>query len=72
MVDDGTAKLPRVAKCSDPPGLRPDFEVPYDYPVVACVTRHSYFGHPEWERLAVGAATLIAAPGLFIRQRDRR
>jgi NADH dehydrogenase len=29
-------------------------EIPYDYLVVAAGTRHSYFGHPEWERYAPG------------------
>ena len=29
-------------------------EVPYDYVIVAAGTRHSYFGHPEWERYAPG------------------
>ena len=44
----------QIVKCEDPTGLRPDFEVPYDYLVVATGTRHSYFGHPEWERFAPG------------------
>jgi NADH dehydrogenase len=29
-------------------------EVPYDYLIVAIGTRHSYFGHPEWEQYAPG------------------
>src|SRR6478609_170839 len=28
-----------------------DGEVDYDYLIVATGARHSYFGHPEWERL---------------------
>lgn len=28
--------------------------IPYDYLVVAIGTRHSYFGHPEWEPFAPG------------------
>src|SRR5687768_7452311 len=32
--------------------------LPYDYLVVATGARHSYFGHPEWERLALGLKTL--------------
>jgi NADH dehydrogenase len=44
----------RVVKCADPSRLRTDFEVPFDYLVVACGTRHSYFAHPEWEPLAPG------------------
>src|SRR5437764_1477352 len=31
-----------------------DGEVDYDYLIVATGARHSYFGHPEWERLAPG------------------
>ena len=44
----------RRVKCADPAGFLPDFEVEYDYLVVASGTRHSYFGHPEWESLAPG------------------
>jgi NADH dehydrogenase len=44
----------QVVKCLDPAHLRADFEIPYDYLVVATGTRHSYFGHPEWEPLAPG------------------
>ena len=44
----------QVVKCADPSHQRPDFEVPFDYLVVASGTRHSYFGHPEWEPLAPG------------------
>ena len=32
--------------------------VPFDYLVVATGSRHSYFAHPEWERLAPGLKTL--------------
>ena len=28
--------------------------IPYDYLVVATGARHSYFDHPEWEKLAPG------------------
>ena len=28
--------------------------LPFDYLLLATGTRHSYFGHPEWERLAPG------------------
>ena len=44
----------RSVKCADPARLRPDFEVPYDYLVIASGTRHSYFAHPEWEPMAPG------------------
>ena len=45
----------------------PDFEIPYDYLVVAAGARHSYFGHDEWERLAPGLKTVEDA--LEIRRR---
>jgi NADH dehydrogenase len=32
--------------------------VPFDYLIVATGSRHSYFGHPEWEPLAPGLKTL--------------
>ncbi len=57
----------RVVKCSDPSGLRGDFEVPYDYLIVACGTRHSYFAHPEWEKFAPGLKAIEDA--LEIRRR---
>lgn len=57
----------RIVKCADPSRLRRDFDVPYDYLVVACGTRHSYFGHPEWEPLAPGLKTVEDA--LEIRRR---
>jgi NADH dehydrogenase len=36
-------------------------EVPYDYLVLACGARHSYFGRPEWEEFAPGLKTLEQA-----------
>ena len=33
-------------------------EIPYDTLVVAAGARHSYFGHPEWERFAPGLKTV--------------
>ncbi len=33
-------------------------EVPYDYLILATGARHSYFGHPEWEKLAPGLKSL--------------
>lgn len=33
-------------------------EIPYDYLVVATGSRHSYFGHDEWEKLAPGLKSL--------------
>jgi NADH:quinone reductase (non-electrogenic) len=56
-----------VVKCADPSRARPDFEVPYDYLIVASGTRHSYFGHPEWEPIAPGLKTVEDA--LEIRRR---
>src|SRR4029434_7286606 len=35
-----------------------DLDVPYDYLILATGARHSYFGHPEWERLAPGLKSL--------------
>ncbi|MDQ3413470.1 MAG: NAD(P)/FAD-dependent oxidoreductase, partial [Verrucomicrobiota bacterium] len=35
-----------------------DREIPYDYLIVATGSRHSYFGHPEWEKLAPGLKSL--------------
>ena len=32
--------------------------IPYDYLIVATGSRHSYFGHPEWEKLAPGLKSL--------------
>lgn len=42
-------------------------EIPYDYLVMACGARHSYFGHTEWEPFAPGLKTLEQA--LEIRNR---
>ena len=33
-------------------------EIPYDYLIVATGSRHSYFGHDEWEKLAPGLKSL--------------
>ncbi len=33
----------------------------YDYLILACGSRHSYFGHPEWEEFAPGLKTLEQA-----------
>lgn len=41
--------------------------MPYDYLIVATGARHSYFGHPEWERLAPGLKSIEDA--LEIRNR---
>src|SRR5947208_2452383 len=35
-----------------------DLRVTYDYLILATGARHSYFGHPEWERLAPGLKSL--------------
>ena len=47
--------------------LTEDGEVPYDYLVLAAGTRHSYFGHAEWEQFAPGLKSLDDA--LEIRRR---
>ena len=36
-------------------------EIGFDYLVLACGARHSYFGHPEWEEFAPGLKTLEQA-----------
>jgi NADH dehydrogenase len=36
----------------------PDFDLPYDYLVVAAGASHSYFGHDEWEPYAPGLKTI--------------
>jgi NADH:ubiquinone reductase (H+-translocating) len=35
-----------------------DGQLDYDYLILATGARHSYFGHPEWERLAPGLKSL--------------
>src|SRR5438105_579402 len=35
-----------------------DMNLQYDYLILATGARHSYFGHPEWERLAPGLKSL--------------
>src|SRR5437762_11247305 len=44
-----------------------DGELDYDYLILATGARHSYFGHPEWEKLAPGLKSLEDA--LEIRRR---
>jgi NADH dehydrogenase len=36
-------------------------EIPFDYAILACGSRHSYFAHPEWEEHAPGLKTLEQA-----------
>jgi NADH dehydrogenase len=36
-------------------------EIPFDFLILACGARHSYFGHPEWEEFAPGLKTLEQA-----------
>ncbi len=36
-------------------------EISYDYLILACGAKHSYFGHPEWEDLSPGLKTLEQA-----------
>lgn len=38
-----------------------DCEVLYDFLIIACGTKHSYFGHPQWEDSAPGLKTLEQA-----------
>jgi NADH dehydrogenase len=55
-VDVGAKKL-RLA----------DGELAYDFLILATGARHSYFGHPEWEKLAPGLKSL--EDGIEIRRR---
>jgi NADH dehydrogenase len=55
-VDVGAKKL-RLA----------DGELTYDFLILATGARHSYFGHPEWEKLAPGLKSL--EDGIEIRRR---
>ncbi|HZQ18380.1 MAG TPA: NAD(P)/FAD-dependent oxidoreductase [Terriglobales bacterium] len=45
----------------------PEFDIPYDYLLVAAGAQHSYFGHDDWESLAPGLKTIEDA--LEIRRR---
>src|SRR5688572_16158153 len=36
-------------------------EIRFDYLILACGARHSYFGHPEWEEFAPGLKTVEQA-----------
>lgn len=40
---------------------RGSVEIDFDYLILACGARHSYFGHPEWEEFAPGLKTLEQA-----------
>src|SRR5712672_663570 len=44
-----------------------DLDLSYDFLILATGARHSYFGHPEWERLAPGLKSL--EDGVEIRRR---
>lgn len=44
-----------------------DLGVPYDYLVLACGAKHSYFGKPEWEPDAPGLKTLEQATEIRFR-----
>jgi NADH dehydrogenase len=47
--------------------ITPDFDMSYDYLIVAAGARHSYFGHEEWAPFAPGLKTIEEA--LEIRRR---
>ena len=38
-----------------------DLVVPYDFLIIACGSRHSYFGHDDWEKFAPGLKNLSDA-----------
>jgi NADH dehydrogenase len=54
MAEVGRIDLERQRVVADE-GRR---DIPYDFLVVATGARHSYFGSPEWERVAPGLKTL--------------
>ncbi len=41
-----------------------EHELPYDYLILATGTRHSYFGHPEWEQFAPGLKSVADADAI--------
>ena len=45
-------------------------EISYDYLIVATGSRHSYFGHNEWEKLAPGLKSLEDAVEIRRRMLD--
>ncbi|MBS0265490.1 MAG: NAD(P)/FAD-dependent oxidoreductase, partial [Planctomycetes bacterium] len=47
--------------------LRDSEKVPYDQLIVAAGATHSYFGHPEWERLAPGIKSIEDATAIRAR-----
>ena len=51
----------RVVSCDD------GSQIGYDYLIVATGSRHSYFGHPDWEKTAPGLKSIDDA--IVIRQR---
>jgi NADH dehydrogenase len=46
-----------------------EHEIAFDYLILACGARHSYFGHPEWEEFAPGLKTLEQATEMRRRMR---
>lgn len=44
-----------------------DLRIPFDYLIAAPGSKHSYFGHPEWEKYAPGLKTMNDA--LYIREK---
>lgn len=54
IMDEATAILPNEKSVL----FRSGRKINYDTLVVAVGTRHSYFGHPEWEQYAPGLKTL--------------
>ena len=44
-----------------------DLVLPYDFLILACGARHSYFGNPEWEQFAPGLKNLVDAVSIRTR-----
>lgn len=51
----------KLVHCTNVHGSR---EVPYDYLIVATGARHSYFGHDDWEKVALGLKSVEDATAL--------
>lgn len=50
-----------IVSIQNPSGAIEPVQLDYDYLVLACGARHSYFGNPEWEEFAPGLKTLEQA-----------
>ena len=58
---DSSRRRRAASTSSGRPSSSEGHEVPFNYLILACGARHSYFGHPEWEEFAPGLKTLEQA-----------